>query len=284
MVFQPALNAATAGDGLPIEDYIALAGRQGFRWIELNGAQMDPLWRLGPERAAARLAAAGVAIASFFLPVSWRRDEAAFERDLPAFRRLVPFAAALGAARCCTYLFPNVPLPPEQTRRVFGRRFRIVAGILAPHGLRFGLEFLGPAHFRDDPGHTFLYRMEDMLGFAEELGPNVGLLVDSLHWHCLGSDVRALSAVPPGRLVYAHINDAPAGPRERQRDDDRLLPGDGAIDLAGFLTGLARAHYDGPVGIEVDGPALRGFDPDTAAGMARASWERLAARAGAAHA
>ncbi len=244
---------------------------------------MDPLYRLGYDRASACLSEAGVAIASFFLPVDWRHDEAAFEEDLPAFRHLVPFAAKLGATRCCTYMFPNAPLPREESRRVFGRRFKMVGEILASHGLRFGLEFLGPAHFRTDPGHTFIYRMDHMLAFAEDLGSSVGILVDSLHWHCLGADVAALSAIPPGRIIYAHINDAPTGPREEQRDDDRLLPGDGAIDLAGFLTGLARAGYDGPIGIEVDGPALRGFDSDAAAEMARASWERVAALLPAAH-
>jgi sugar phosphate isomerase/epimerase len=119
--------------------------------------------------------------------------------------------------------------------------------------------------------------MEDMLAFATEIGPNVGILVDSLHWHCLGSDCGALEAVPSDRLVYAHINDAPDVPREEQRDDDRLLPGEGAIDLCGFLSALRAAGYDGPVGIEIDGPALLHFVPDEAASRARLAWTKLLA-------
>jgi sugar phosphate isomerase/epimerase len=161
-------------------------------------------------------------------------------------------------------------------RRLLGVRFRRIAAVLDRHGLKFGLEFLGPAHFRDDPGFTFVYRMEDMLAFAEEIGSNVGVLVDSFHWHCLGGTHEALAAIPRDRLVYAHINDARDVPREAQRDDDRLLPGEGIIDLRGFLGGLRAAGYDGPVGIEVDGPYLAQVAPDEAAERARRAWDVVA--------
>lgn len=275
---EPALNAATAGDGLAVEDYVALASRHGYRWIELNGSQMPGLRALGEDRAGGLLDRAGVAVSSFFLPVDWRRDDARFAADMQVFEDLVPFVARLGVTRCCTYLFPNVATPPAETRRIVGGRFRRVAALLGEYGLSFGLEFLGPAHFRGEPGHTFLYRMGDMLDFAVEIGANVGVLVDSLHWHCLGGDVEALAALPADRLIYAHIDDAPPGPVDLQRDDDRVLPGEGVIDLEGFLSGLRRAGYGGPVGIEVDGPYLRGETPDGAAARAFRSWRGLASR------
>lgn len=277
-VLEPALNAATAGDGLGIEDYVALAARHSFRWVELNGSQMPGLRTLGEDHARKLLDAAGVAISSFFLPVNWRQDDARFAADMQAFEDLVPFVAALGVTRCCTYLFPNVATPPDETRRIVGGRFRRIAALLGANGLSLGLEFLGPAHFLSEPGHTFLYRMEDMLEFAVELAPNVGILVDSLHWHCLGGDDDRLAAIPADRLIYAHINDAPAVPIHAQRDDDRLLPGEGVIDLEGFLSGLRAAGYSGPVGIEVDGPYLRVDTPDGAASRAHASWRSLSAR------
>lgn len=281
MTLAPALNAATAGEALDAEDFIDLAGRTGFRWIEFNGGQMPGLIALGPDAARQRLAAADVRIASFFLPVDWRSDESRFHDGMAGLPDLSRFVAALGATCCCTYLFPNMAFQADEARALLRRRFASVATVLEDHGLRFGLEFLGPAHFRSDPGYTFIYRMEDMLAFAEEIGPNVGILVDSLHWHCLGSDVGALAAVPADRLVYAHINDVPPVPVEQQRDDDRLLPGEGVLDLAGFVAGLTRAGYAGPVGIEVDGPHLRSFFVDEAATRARRSWTALASRLGA---
>jgi sugar phosphate isomerase/epimerase len=120
--------------------------------------------------------------------------------------------------------------------------------------------------------------MQDMLTFAESISPNVGILVDSLHWHCQGGDRAALASVPPGRIVYAHIDDAPPGPLAAQRDDDRLLPGEGVIDLSGFIQSLAAAGYAGPIGIEIDGPYLRADPPERAARRALAAWDALMAR------
>jgi sugar phosphate isomerase/epimerase len=273
-----ALNAATAGEGLPVAEYVALARRQGYRWIELNRSQIVPLAAMGRSAAGELLQRAEVRIASSFLPVSWRDDEESFRSDMQRFADLVDVAAAIGATRCCTWLLPNFTTPPAETRRWLGERFRWIARLLADRGLRFGLEFIGPAHFRADPGFTFLYRMEDMLAFAEELGPNVGVLVDSFHWYCLSGTRDALAALPADRLVYAHINDAPDLPRDEQRDDRRLLPGQGVIDLAGFLHGLQDVGYDGPVGIEVDGPALQDLSADDAAARARRAWDSVLAR------
>jgi 2-keto-myo-inositol isomerase len=276
--FFPALNPATAGTGLPVADYIELAAMTGYQWIELDSVQVPQLFALGEERAAALLAQHKVQIASFFLPVDWRNEEARFTDGMTRFAAFVPFIARLGAKRCCTYLFPNQPTTMEDSRQRIGRRFKLVDTLLAENGLRFGLEFLGPAHFLQDPGYTFLYRMQDMLAFAQSISENVGLLIDSLHWHCLGADRAALAALPPDRVIYAHIDDAPPGPVAAQRDDDRLLPGEGVIDLIGFIEGLESAGYSGPIGIEIDGPYLRSDPPERAASRAHAAWDALFAR------
>ena len=221
----------------------------------------------------------GMRISSFFLPVVWDGEEEVFRRDMQGLDAALYVAAGLGAARCCTWLMPNFPTPPAETRIWAGKRLGAIAERLAAHGLRFGLEFVGPAHLRHEPGHSFIYRLPEMLEFAEEIGPNLGVLVDSLHWHCSGGTVEDLARIPAGRLVYAHIDDAPDLPREAVRDDGRLVPGEGVIDLTGFLRGLRSAGYDGPVGIEVDGPALQHLSPDEAASRARRAWERVLARA-----
>jgi sugar phosphate isomerase/epimerase len=274
-----ALNAATAGRDLAIDDYVALAARQGYRWVEFDRAQILALTAMGVSAARELLERNGTRIASFFLPVAWRGEEREFQRDMETFGDVVTAAAALGATRCCTWLLPNFPTPPAETRRWVGARFGAIARLLAAHELSFGLEFIGPAHFRSEPGYTFIYRLEDMLAFAEEIGPNTGVLVDSLHWHCTGATSADLARVSADRLIYAHIDDAPDLSRDQLRDDARLLPGEGVIDLTGFLCGLQAAGYDGPIGIEVDGPALQDFTPDEAAARARRAWDSVLARA-----
>lgn len=266
----PALNAATAGRGLPIDKYLDLAARHSFTSAEVG---IEPLAEMGTEAAKELLASTGVEIASFGLPVEWRKDEQTFQDGLQQLPNLAAVAQELGATRCCTWVLPNYPTEPAESRRWIGARFKAIADIFAAHGIGFGLEFIGPKHFLGDPGHTFIYRMEDMLDFTQELGPNVGLLVDSFHWHALGSTEAALAALPAERITYVHINDAPDVPYEEVRDNVRLLPGAGVIDLCAFLGGLRSAGYSGPAGIEVLGTALANLSAEEAAAQTWEAWE-----------
>jgi sugar phosphate isomerase/epimerase len=74
--------------------------------------------------------------------------------------------------------------------------------------------------------------------------PNGGLLVDAIHFDRGGSHPREIAAVPPTWLRYAQLCDAPAvrptAPDEllRQARSDRLLPGEGGLDLAGMVRAL----------------------------------------------
>ena len=78
---------------------------------------------------------------------------------------------------------------------------------------------------------------------------DVGVLLDSFHWHCARestSDIRRLRA---GQVVTVHINDAVADrPLAEQEAFERELPRrNGVLDIDGFLAALAHINYDGPV-------------------------------------
>lgn len=83
---------------------------------------------------------------------------------------------------------------------------------------------------------------------------NAGLLVDPIHFARAGSTAAEIAAVPAAWFRYAQICDAPA---ERPYDLDallhqaraeRLLPGDGGLDLTGIFRALPR---DLPVSVEI---------------------------------
>ena len=83
---------------------------------------------------------------------------------------------------------------------------------------------------------------------------NAGILVDPIHFDRGGSRAEEIATVPRGRLRYAQLCDAPA---ERPRDletlllqarAERLMPGDGGLDLLGILRALPR---DIPLSLEV---------------------------------
>jgi sugar phosphate isomerase/epimerase len=139
--------------------------------------------------------------------------------------------------------------PFAENRKFHIERFRPIAAILADHGCSIGLEFIGPKTSRVRYPHPFIYTMSGMLEMADEIGANVGVLLDSWHWYTSHGTVSDINALSPQQVVYVHVNDAPAGVEiDEQIDNIRALPAEtGVIDIAGFLKALASIGYDGPV-------------------------------------
>lgn len=84
--------------------------------------------------------------------------------------------------------------------------------------------------------------------------PNAGVLIDPIHFDRGGNMPADITAVPAERLRYAQLCDAPP---ERPRDTEtvlhqaraeRLMPGDGGLDLLGILRALPRGV---PLSLEV---------------------------------
>ena len=61
------------------------------------------------------------------------------------------------------------------------------------------------------------------------------------------------------------VNDSPDLPPEKIRDNERLLPGEGVIDLAGFFQALKKIGYTDGVSPEVFGRGLRDMPPEQGA-------------------
>jgi sugar phosphate isomerase/epimerase len=84
--------------------------------------------------------------------------------------------------------------------------------------------------------------------------PNGAILVDALHFARSRSCLADVAAIPHDRLNYAQICDPPAaipdtveGPIHTARCE-RLLPGEGGIDLAGLFATLPG---DLPISVEI---------------------------------
>lgn len=101
---------------------------------------------------------------------------------------------------------------------------------------------------------------------------NAGVLVDTLHQHSSGEPPTTLAALSAVRAPFVHICDAPtevpADPEGRRRiaRAERLLPGEGGIDLAGMLPRLPRDIVY----------AVEAHNPARAAALGPAAYARLA--------
>lgn len=138
---------------------------------------------------------------------------------------------------------------PDEARLT--ERFAALCELAAPLGIAPCLE---PMPWTDVRNFAQGARVLRNAGHA-----NAGLLVDAIHFDRGGSHASEIASVPPAWLRYAQLCDAPAErPTERaellrQARSDRLLPGEGGLDLAGILRALPR---ETPLSLEIAQEAL----------------------------
>src|SRR5580698_3072769 len=252
------LNGVPIGGNLSWLEFARLASSTGFGGVDvmLQQAMND-----GVERTRKMLDELRLRPAFVSLPVEYRKDDAAFRLGLKKLEEAAPFCSAIGCPRLMTYLMPSSETPKDELRRLYKKRLSDCASVLAGSHCRLGLEFLGPANFRTQFPHEFIWKMNEMLEFAKECGSNVGLTLDAWHWHLAGGTVPDILAAGKERIVVVHFDDAPALPADQIRDNQRLLPGEGVIDLTGFLQALEKIGYEDSLSVEVFGRGLKEMPP-----------------------
>jgi sugar phosphate isomerase/epimerase len=267
--------AVARGVGWP--EQARLAARVGYAGIDWA---FGPAKEAGVEATRTLLAELGIVPAIVNLPMRdpLGPDDAAFDAQLHALDGDAAFCRAIGCSRFQLVLSP-MTLPGQTKQERWGqvrRRLGAVGAVLAKHDVRLGLEFLGPLVFRMPREHPstaatdsaarsaslpvpFVWTLRDTLALCADSAPNVGVTLDAWHWYHSGGTTADIRAADPSRIVHVHVSDARAMPAEEVRDDMRLLPGEGVIDLVGFFRALASIGYRGGVAPETIGPRI----PDT---------------------
>lgn len=83
--------------------------------------------------------------------------------------------------------------------------------------------------------------------------PALGLALDSFHTLALDDDFTGIAALPADRIFFVQLADAPrlhSDPLSWSRHF-RNFPGQGALDVAGFLRATLASGYDGPLSLEI---------------------------------
>jgi len=262
------LHSVILGEPLALADYVALASRCGYQGVDFGIGEIMSLDQDDPDAATQQVfSGQGIAPAAWGMPVEWRGSDEEFAAGLAQLPRQAEVAAAIGCPRCLTWVMDATKQQPEQLRAMIVPRFREIAQVLAEFGVRFGLEWCGPHCLPDEPGsNPFIWRMDQMLELIDEIGePNVGLLVDSFHWFNAQHTVADLEALAPEQVVHVHINDAPDRPLYKQRDGEREVPGQGIIDLTGFVQALDKIGYSDYMAVEIFNEGLKQMPVEEAA-------------------
>jgi sugar phosphate isomerase/epimerase len=258
------MNAVPIGGKLNWRQFAELASATGFKGVDVN---LDAALSDGVKRTQTMLNDLQLRPAFVSLPVEFRKDDETFRKTMPLLEDAAPFASAIGCPRMMTYIMPSSDTPTDELRRTYKARFTAIANVLARSHVRLGLEFLGPVQFRTRGKYEFIWKMNDMLQFAKECGSNVGLTLDSWHWYHAGGTPDDIVAAGKDRIVVVHFEDAARQAPELVRDNERLLPGEGVIDLTGFLRALRQIDYEDGLSIEVFGHGLKQMPPEQSAKM-----------------
>jgi sugar phosphate isomerase/epimerase len=240
-----AAAAGWTGMGFVHEDLVATAGRIGYAGIRRV------------------LADHGIRHVEVEFLSDWDVDPSTPERRASDRVRadLLEAAGELGARnlKASPHLFAEPPADVMRMRDAFA----VVCEDARPTGANVILEVMP---------FTDVRTIADGLAVVGD-APNGGLLLDTWHVERGPIDLEDVAAIPPGRLLGVELDDA--GPPEGDPFDDtrfrRRLPGDGELDIAGFLAaarrgGLATPYY----GVEIISETFRRQPLDV---MARTAYD-----------
>jgi len=147
--------------------------------------------------------------------------------------------------------------------------FRELGEIAAERGLKVGFEALAwGRHVNDHRDAWEIVRRADH--------PNVGVVLDSFHTLARGIDPDTIRRIPGDRIAFVQLADAPMIEMDLLywSRHFRNMPGEGDLDVTGFMRAVAATGYDGPVSLEIFNDQFRG---GSAGGLARDGHRALVA-------
>lgn len=144
----------------------------------------------------------------------------------------------------------DVPAPLSQTtiERIQTSLIQ-VAQEAEKRRLRAALEFQADSAFGNNLQTAALL-------VADVGSPHLGICLDAFHWHVGPSKTEDLGYLTAANLFHVQLCDLADKPRELARDSDRILPGDGDIELTPLIAHLRRIDYQGCVSLELLNPQL----------------------------
>jgi len=241
------LHGSLVGNKVSWPEFVRLAARVGYGGADFN---LTAAMKEGLEPTRQLFAETKLKPGFAGFPVNATRDEATFRTGMAGLEAAAKFAASAGCRRMAVVVPAASATPKVEFHKILGGRFREAAEVLAAHQIRLGFEFLGPLQFRLKPLTEFIWRMNEMLAFAEECGPNVGLTLDAWHWYHARATAADIVAAGKARIVNVHVSDAARMSPADVRDNQRLMPGEGVIPLVEFFRALQQIGYQDGVSPE----------------------------------
>ncbi len=264
-------GATTMKADLPTD--VRAAGAAGFDYLEIRAAKLreflkthsvSDLKTLFDQSVLKPLSINSIENITF-------RDAAAYAGIKGQCEELCSMAAAIG----CPYVvivpgkFPPGGLSSYEVIEETVSVLRELASIAERHSVALAFEFLG----QKDCSVQTLELADEIVQKVNRR--NIGLVIDSFHFHTGGSTIKMIDALDPKRLFIFHINDAEDLPPDQLTDAHRLLPGLGILKLKDMIEAFKRIGYDEVASVEIFRPEYWERDPFELAREAKAAVESV---------
>lgn len=236
------LNASTIKP-TPLLEKIRVAGEAGYHGIELWAVELYEHVGRGGEISDVEKALAdhGLVVPCFIAVRNWGETSGwEYKLAIDEARRRFELAARVGAPlMVCT--------PPMERPGIEGlaNGYRDLLQIGRETGVRAVLEYIS--------FFASINQVADTVAVLDECGePDACLIVDAFHNWNHRTTFDDLRALPLERVAHYHIDDAAPGiPSGSQKDPDRVMIGDGVIDLTTELGILKEKGYDRWLSLEL---------------------------------
>ncbi len=252
MSFTFCLNTSTIKPQ-PLLKKISLTAEAGFKGVELWINDIYEFIGRGGEVADLEKAIAdhGLIVPCMIAMRQWGEAEGLeYNLALEEAKRRMELAARLKAP----YIVATPPRDPCGFQQI-AERYRDLLKIGREVGVKPTFEYIGFFNSASKLSHAW-----EIVQQADD--PDATLILDTFHnWNSF-STLDDLRAVPLDRISHYHIDDAdPNKPAGTQMDPDRVMLGEGQIDLGAEIAVLKEKGYDGTVSLELFNQALWKEDP-----------------------
>lgn len=237
----------------PLLKKIELTAAAGFKGVELWINDIYEFIGQGGEVSDIEKAIAdhGLIVPCMIAMRQWGEAEGLeYNLALEEAKRRMELAARLKSP----YIVATPPREPCDLSQI-AERYRDLLELGRQVGIKPTFEYIGFFKSASKLSHAWQV-------VQEANDPDATLILDTFHNWNSHSTLADLEAVPLERISHYHIDDAdPNKPAGTQMDPDRVMLGEGQIDLVAEIKVLKDKGYDGTVSLELFNKALWDKDP-----------------------
>jgi len=250
------LNASTIKTA-SILDQIRIAGDVGYKAIELWHDDIDDHLSGGGQLSDIRKALddQGLEVpTTIFLKGWWDTVGAVYEQAIDETKRRLNQAREIGAP----FSIGGPPLGPVDFE-VGARNYARLLELGREFGVKPVAEYLGFA----EQVNTIEAALQVIDGSQD---PDATTVLDPFHCFRGGGPIESIAKLKESQIAISHFNDSPAfPPRHMQQDCDRVMPGDGIVDLKNYCKLLKETGYNRWLSLEIFNREYWAKDPQEVA-------------------